>query len=153
MKNDISNKANTIKKMFSRTTEISISISADKSIVWALLTNAGDYNRWNKTIISIKGNIAMGEKIKLTSTLDPKREFKLKILEFVPGSRLVWGDNMGKRIFTLVDHGNETIFTMHEKIGGPLFPLFASMIPSFDESFEQFANHLKQEAEIISKSK
>lgn len=36
---------------------------------------------------------------------------------------------------------------MKEKIGGPLFPLFAKMIPPFNESFEKFANDLKKEAE------
>ena len=36
---------------------------------------------------------------------------------------------------------------MTEKIGKPLFPLFAKMIPAFDESFEKFANDLKKEAE------
>jgi hypothetical protein len=39
---------------------------------------------------------------------------------------------------------------MQEKIGGPLFPLFAGMIPSFDASFDQFALDLKNEAEKIS---
>jgi hypothetical protein len=36
---------------------------------------------------------------------------------------------------------------MSEKIGGPLFPLFARMIPPFDESFNQFAADLKKAAE------
>jgi len=38
---------------------------------------------------------------------------------------------------------------MREKIGGPMFPLFAKMIPPFDASFEQFAADLKAEAEKI----
>ena len=42
---------------------------------------------------------------------------------------------------------------MNEKIGGPLFPLFAKMIPSFDQSFEQFASDLKKESETIMNSK
>ncbi|MBL8958389.1 MAG: SRPBCC domain-containing protein, partial [Gemmatimonadetes bacterium] len=37
--------------------------------------------------------------------------------------------------------------TMHEKIGGPIFPLFARMIPSFDAAFDQFAADLKRAAE------
>jgi hypothetical protein len=48
---------------------------------------------------------------------------------------------------------NLTNFTMVEKIGGLLFPLFAKMILPFDETFEQFAKDLKNEAEIISKAK
>jgi hypothetical protein len=42
---------------------------------------------------------------------------------------------------------------MSERIGGPLFPLFASYIPPFDESFERFAADLKKEAESIQNSK
>jgi hypothetical protein len=42
---------------------------------------------------------------------------------------------------------------MTEKIGGPLFPLFAGYIPPFDESFERFAADLKKESEAIQRSK
>jgi len=147
-------KAVTTKKAFSRETAISIDIQADKSIIWALLTNANDYPRWNSTIISIEGNIANGEKIKLKSTLDPKRVFKLSVKEFEQDNRLVWGDMMGKRIYALKTIGNGlTNFLMNEKIGGPMFPLFSRMIPAFDQSFEQFASDLKKEAELIHNSK
>jgi uncharacterized protein YndB with AHSA1/START domain len=147
-------KAVTTKNTFSRETEVSNEIQANKSILWALLTNANDYPRWNTTIISIDGNIAQGNKIKLKSTLDPKREFKLSVKEFEPDNRLVWGDAMGKRIYTLKTIGNGlTNFSMSEKIGGPMFPLFSKMIPPFDQSFEQFANDLKKEAELIQNTK
>ncbi len=36
---------------------------------------------------------------------------------------------------------------MREKIGGPLFPLFAGMIPPFDEVFDKFAADLKKKTE------
>ena len=143
-------KALTTKNTFSRETAISIDIQADKSIIWALLTNAADYPRWNSTVISIDGTIAQGGKIQLKSTLDPKRVFKLSVKEFEAEHKLVWGDAMGKRIYTLTSIGNgRTNFTMSEKIGGPFFPLFAKMIPSFDEAFEQFASDLKKESETL----
>ncbi len=147
-------KAVTIKKTFSRETAISIDIQADKSIIWALLTNANDYPRWNSTVTSLDGKIAKGEKIYLKSYLDAKRVFKLKVLELEAEKILVWGDAMGKRTYTLKTIGNElTNFSMIEKIGGLMFPLFAKMIPSFDESFEKFANDLKKESEIIYNTK
>lgn len=146
-------KAFTEKKIFSRETSVSIEINADKSILWALLTNADDVARWNTTVISIEGNIAPKGKIKLKSTLDPKRVFKLQVKDYVPDERLIWGDAMGNRVFTLKANGPQrTQFTMTEKIGGPFFPLFSGMIPSFDESFEAYARDLKKEAEIISKT-
>ena len=76
-------KASTVRTTFSRETTISIEIKADPAIVWALLTKASDYPRWNSTIVSIEGNIAPGEKIRLKSTLDAKRTFKLKVKESV----------------------------------------------------------------------
>lgn len=155
MLSTISNgKALTNKKLFSRETAVSIDIEADKSIIWALLTHAADYARWNSGIISIDGNIAPGESILLKAKLDPKRVFKLRVKEFQPESKLVWGDAMGKRVYTVKNLDNNRVnFTMSEKISGPLFPLFARMIPSFDQAFEQFARDLKQEAETISKTR
>ena len=145
-------KAETSKKIFSRETAVSIDIHADRSIIWALLTNANDYPRWNSTIISLEGTIANGQKIRLKAKLDPKREFKLKIKEFDENHRLVWGDAMGNRVYTLKSiRNNLTHFAMVEKIGGPFFPLFAKMIPPFDQAFEQFAKDIKKEAEKISK--
>jgi len=146
-------KATTEKKAFSRETTVSININASKSIIWTLLTNADDYPRWNSTIISIEGDITEGEKIKLKSTLDEKRTFKLKVKELTIERRLVWGDGKGERVFTLENTGNNVQFKMTEKIGGLMFPLYAKYIPPFDESFEQFASDLRREAETIEQGK
>ncbi|MCW3122251.1 MAG: Polyketide cyclase/dehydrase [Flavipsychrobacter sp.] len=147
-------KATTVRKTFSRETSVSIDIKADNAIIWALLTNASDYARWNSTIISIDGKIAVGETIKLKAKLDPKRTFKLKVKEMDTNKRLVWGDAMGKRVYTLTPNPDRSVtFSMDEKIGGPMFPLFAKMIPSFDSSFDQFATDLKKESETIMNSK
>lgn len=143
-------KATTVKTTFQRETSVSIEIKADPAIIWALLTKASDYPRWNSTVTSIEGSIAMGEKIKLKSILDAKRTFKLKVKEFEPEKKLVWGDGQGNRVYTITKNGSGTVtFTMTEKIGGVMFPMYAKMIPPFDQSFEQFAGDLKKEAEAI----
>ena len=145
-------KATTVKTTYSRETSIGIEIKSKASIIWALLTTASDYPRWNSTVISIDGKIALGEKIKLKSTLDPKRTFTLKVKEFEPEKRLVWGDGQGNRIYTLTSNSNGTVtFAMNEKIGGFMFPMYAKYIPPFDQAFEQFVLGLKKEAEIIGK--
>jgi uncharacterized protein YndB with AHSA1/START domain len=149
-----SHRASTVKTVFNRETTVTIEIKATPSIIWALLTNASDFPRWNHTVISIDGNIAPEEIIKLKSTLDPNRTFKLKVKEFHPENKLVWGDTMGNRIYSINKNENgSSLFSMSEKIGGPLFPLFAKMIPSFDNSFNQFATDLKAEAEFKMNSK
>ena len=141
-------KATTVKKTFSRETTVSTNIHASPETIWALLTNAPEFPKWNTTVISIDGNIKLGETIKLKSTLDPKRTFKLKIKEFDPNKKLVWGDGSGNRVYTLIDNGNGTVtFTMDEKIGVVMFPMCSKYIPPFDQSFEQFAADLKKKAE------
>jgi len=152
--NPLSGRAATLKTTFSRETSVGIEIKADPAILWALLTNSLDYPRWNSTVISIEGPIALGKTIKLNSILDPKRTFKLKVKEFHPEKRLTWGDGQGNRVYELKDNENGTVtFSMIEKIGGLMFPLYAKYIPPFDKSFEQFANDLKKEAEAIMRSK
>jgi uncharacterized protein YndB with AHSA1/START domain len=147
-------KATTTKKLFSRETSVSTTIFADPAIVWALLTHASDFPRWNSTVTSMKGEIKEGGTVELRSILDDKRTFKLKVKEFVREKRLVWGDAMGTRVYTLDQvKASGVRFTMWEKIGGPLFPLFAGSIPSFDETFERYAADLKKEAESIQRSK
>jgi uncharacterized protein YndB with AHSA1/START domain len=143
-------KATTIKKTFSRQTSIQTAIKADRAAIWALLTDAANYPKWNSTVISIEGKIALGETIRLISKLAPTRTFKLKIKQFEPNARMTWGDAMGNRTYELSEQGNGIVqFSMAEKIGGPIFPLFAKLIPPFDESFETFAADLKKAAESL----
>jgi len=140
--------ATTIKKVFSRTTSVAADINASPEVIWALLTNAADYPKWNSTVTSIEGLIQAGGTIKLKSTLDAKRTFTLKIKDFQPSTRLAWGDAMGTRVYSLTEsEPGVAHFSMVEKIGGPIFPLFSRMVPSFDASFEQFAADLKRAAE------
>ena len=147
MKASPNGKATTSKKTFSRTTIVAEYIAANAEKVWGLLTNAQNFPSWNSTIISLEGEIKQGQKLKLKSTLDPSRTFNLKVKHFEKSKKLIWGDAMGQRTYLLEEDGEGTLVTMHEKIGGPIFPLFASKIPSFDASFEQFMSDLKQAAE------
>nr|WP_315486147.1 SRPBCC domain-containing protein [uncultured Undibacterium sp.] len=141
-------RAITTKKFFSRQTSITITIAAPAERIWSLLTDADRFAKWNTTVLELSGHIALGEKILLRSTLAPKRIFKLKVKQFEVPTRLSSGDAMGTRIYSLTPNPQGEIqFTMSEKIGGPLFPLFARMIPPFDESFNQFARDLKCAAE------
>ncbi|PCJ80800.1 MAG: polyketide cyclase/dehydrase [Bacteroidetes bacterium] len=146
-------KATTIKKTFSRETAISITINSDAKTVWKLLTDASNFPNWNSTVTSIEGQIVKGGKIKLKSILDEKRTFKLKIKEFEPNKRMVWGDRKGNRIYTIEENKRVVTFTMSEKIGGLMFPMYAKYIPPFDEMFQQFANDFKKEAEKINSTK
>lgn len=120
-------------------------------MVFNILTDASKYAKWNSTIVSLEGQIKEGEKIKLVSSLDPERTFKIKVNEIRPNDEMVWGDAMGKRVFSLSETEKGIKFAMTEKIGNIIFPLFANKIPPFDKSFEAFAADLKKEAESMGK--
>ena len=140
-------KAHTIKKIFSRETSVSAVINATPEKIWQILVNVPNYKNWNSTIVSIEGEIKTGGEIKIVPAINPNRTFKLKIKAFEPYTKMVSGDAMGSRTFLLEKVSGGTLFTMTEKIGGPLFPLFAKMIPPFDEAFDAYARDLKAEAE------
>ncbi len=140
--------ATTSRQVFSRVTEVHADIDATAEDVWALLVDAEGYPRWTETVLSIEGAITPGARIKLRSSLDPKRVFALTVRAFDAPRLLSWGDAMGERSYSVAaGDGGAVRFTMREKIGGPLFPLFAWMIPSFDASFDRFAADLKRAAE------
>ncbi|MCB1004735.1 MAG: SRPBCC domain-containing protein [Acidimicrobiales bacterium] len=139
-------KAKTTRKLFSRETSIDADIAAPPERVWSVLTDAGDFARWNSTVVSLSGEIAPEGRLELVSTLAPKRTFTLRVQEFLPPRRLVWGDALGRRVFTLEKTAAGTRLSMCEKIGGPLFPLFSRMIPPFDQAFEQFVADLARES-------
>lgn len=128
-------------------------IDAPPERVWALLTDAAGYPAWNPTVVSIGGAIAPGEKIRLVSTIDPKRTFTLRVSEFDAPRRMEWTSGMplglfrGTRTYTLDAAGDGTAFRMVEAFTGPLAPLVTMAIPDLTESFERFADGLKTAAE------
>lgn len=129
-------------------------IAAPADRVWDLLTNAAEYPKWNTTIVSLEGRITLGGRIKLVSTVNPKRAFKLTVSEMDEPRRMVWSDGMpfglfsGVRTFTLTPGGEgSTTFEMVEVFSGLLEPLISKSIPDMSDSFEEFGESLKQAAE------
>jgi hypothetical protein len=132
---------------------VSINIRASRDKIWSLLTDAAAFPRWNSTVSSIEGQIALGHKIKLRVPIAPKRVFKLKVSDFAPGERMVWSDGAapmfrGVRTFTLTPGTSGTTdFSMVEVFSGLMLPMIAGSLPDFAPSFEQYAADLKRAAE------
>jgi hypothetical protein len=132
---------------------VSRTIAADQERVWALLADAGSWTEWNPTIISLEGTIAVGNKVKLVSTVNPKRAFKLAVTEMDEPRHMTWADGMplglfkGVRKYTLTPTDAGTVFTMEEVYSGLLEPLISKSIPDMSQSFEDFADGLKRAAE------
>lgn len=132
---------------------VSNSIRATPEKIWKLLTDAENYKKWNSTLESIEGNIALGGTVKMKVPQAPGRVFKVKVKEFNPNKSMLWQDGfapmfMGKRYFTLQPAANgATIFTMSEVFTGLMLPMIAGKLPDFAPIFEQYAADLKKAAE------
>ena len=131
---------------------VSIDIRSDAARIWSLLTNAADFPRWNSTVTSIEGTIAIGEKVLLRVPIS-ERTFKLKVTELVPEKLMVWSDGVapmfkGVRTFRLtpVEFGS-TVFSMVEVFSGAVLPMIKGSLPDFGPAFEQYVADLKREAE------
>ena len=129
-------------------------IAAGAETIWEILTDAAAYPQWNSTIVSLEGEIALGKRIKLVSTVNPKRAFKLSVTELEAPRRMVWADGMplglfrGVRTYTLTpDASGNTEFEMTEIFSGLLEPLISRSIPDMTDSFAEFAESLKRAAE------
>lgn len=150
--------ATTVKKLFSRTTNVAIDIQAHQSVVWKILTNFDDFARWNSTILYLRGHCNVGSKIKIKSNLDLEKKSIYYVSNLVEPNKMIWSN--GNSIFfkSVIRYTVESkkdnccMFAMNEKLSGSLAPLILGYMPDFDDTFTQFALDLKTEAEVIQKA-
>jgi uncharacterized protein YndB with AHSA1/START domain len=146
-------RATKTKQTFRMQCGVSINIRAKPEKIWSLLTNAAEFPRWNSTVQSIEGQIALGQRIRLRVPIAPKRVFKLKVSELEAGKRMLWQDGAapmfkGVRTFTLSPRDDGSVeFSMEEVFSGLMLPMIAGSLPDFAPSFERYAADLKRAAE------
>ena len=132
---------------------VALPIAAAAQRVWDLLADAPGYNGWNASVVTIDGPIELGRTIKLVSAANPGRTFVLKVTAMDPPRRLVWAGGMplglftGTRTFLIESVGGGCRFSMSEVYTGPMSGLIFKSIPDLTDSFKQFAESLKTEAE------
>ena len=136
------------------TYESTATIAAPPEAIWAILTDAPRYSRWDSGIERVEGSIAPGEKVKLHTEVQPGRAYPVRVGDVEPGRRMTWTGGMplglfkGVRRFTLTPEENgATRFEMREDFSGPLLPLISRSMPDLGPAFERFAKGLKAEAE------
>jgi uncharacterized protein YndB with AHSA1/START domain len=129
-------------------------IDAKPQVIWELLTRASGYPEWNPAVLGIEGEIAEGEKMRLTSIVDPDRQFKLTVSDVEAPRHMVSSDGMplglfrGTRSFDVVPRGDGTSdFRMEEVYTGLMAPLIPKSIPDMTESFDKVADGLKSAVE------
>lgn len=149
---EINGRANKTKSAFRMEYSAGINIRAKPDRVWMLMTNAADFPRWNSTVKSIEGKIALGQTIKLVAAISPDRVFNLNVIEFIPEKRMVWSDGnamfKGVRTYTLSPKADgSTDFRMSEVYTGLMLPMIAGSLPDFGPAFEQYVADLKKESE------
>ena len=136
------------------TYSVTRNVSARPEVIWDLLTDAASYPDWNPAVLRIEGEITEGERIALTSVVNPDRKFKLTVTQFDPPSKMVWADGMplglfkGVRTYTVEPSPDGTTeFRMVEVFSGLMEPLISKSIPDMTESFEMFGDAVKRAAE------
>ena len=150
---DANGKATKKASTFHMECAVGINIRAAPATIWTLLTNAADVPRWNSTVTSLEGDIALGNKLALRVPIAPGRVFRPKVTELVADKRMVWSDGAapmfkGVRVYTLTPRSDGTTdFSMVETFDGVMLPLIKGSLPDFAPPFEQYAADLKREAE------
>ena len=133
---------------------VTLMIEAPSVTIWDILTDAARYNLWNSAVVSVEGEIRLGETIKITPAVNPGRSNTLKVTEFIPARKMTWIGGMslglfkGVRTFVLLPQKDgRTKFTMREEFKGPLVPIVWRTMPDLGPAFREFAVGLKRCAE------
>jgi hypothetical protein len=153
MKTNEKAKAEKTQTTFRMTCAITCNIQASADRIWTLLTDAEGFPRWNSTVTSIGGKIALGQSLELKVPAAPARTFRPKVTSFEPRQSMVWAEGMapmfkGVRTFTLAPKGDgSTDFSMNEVLSGLMLPMARGSLPDFAPVFETYAADLKRECE------
>ena len=143
---------NQTRSAFSLVCRVDINIRATAETIWALLTDADGFPRWNSTITRIEGQIRDGERLRL-HVPNTDRTFTPKVSAVVPNRGMTWMDGFapmfkGRRTFELrPGKDGSTDFTMEERFSGFMLLFLKGSLPDFGPIFAQYATDLKREAE------
>jgi hypothetical protein len=138
-----------------RTVSATIQIGAPPMAVWAILTDLGRYPEWNPLFLEAAGDIAAGQRIRLTSkqpatgrpmTVQPK------IIVAEPGVALRWASSLpgiigGEHSFELSAADGGTRLIQSESFRGLLVPFSGKTLASTEAAFQALNQALKERAE------
>lgn len=132
---------------------VATEIAAPAERIWRLLTSVEEQRRWNSTLTSIEGEVALGGSVRMQVPEAPGRTFKVQVVGFTPNREMVWRDGnpvmfLGVRTYSLAPGASGTTrFQMTEVFSGLMLPMIAGKLPDFGPMFERYAADLKAEAE------
>ena len=132
------------RRAFSLMCRVEVSIRSSPDRIWALLTNAQDFPRWNSTVTSIDGEIRGGHRIRI-HVPGTDRTFTPLISNLVPAAHMTWTGGFaplfkGVRTFELTPRRDgSTTFVMEERFSGLMMPIAGRAMPDFGPVFERYA--------------
>jgi len=139
-----------VMKSFIATTKI----SRPPEAIWAVLTDATGYADWATGVHCLEGQIENGAVLKLFTVSKPDRPMKLKVSHLESPKTFTLSGGLplnlfrGDRTVTLTPQPDGTTeFKMREVFSGFLSPIMGRMIPDLTDSFETYAEALKQKCE------
>jgi hypothetical protein len=143
----------TTRTAFRLTSAVTRSIGAPATTIWNLLTDLGAQSRWNSTLVSIEGKVALGERVSFRVPDAPGQTFSPTVVAYDEAKSMVWRLNrwpllVSERTYRLTPGPHSsTEFTIDEVFQGLLLPVIAKSLPDFGAMFERTATDLKAAAE------
>ncbi len=128
-------------------------IRAAPEVIWAKLTDAAGFPKWNSTVESIEGQIALGHKLAIKVPIAPGRTFSPKVVAFEANKHMAWQDGFfpmfqGTRTFVLTPKDeHSSTFQMEEVFRGIMLPMIKGSLPDFRVVFDRYAADLKKACE------
>jgi hypothetical protein len=138
--------------VFSLLGRVDVDVRARPERLWALLTDAKGFPRWNSTVSAIDGEIREGNRLRVRVP-GTSRVFTPTVSGVVTNQRMIWTGGVaplfkGVRTFELRPKGEGvTAFTMTEVFSGLMLPIVGRALPDFRPIFARYAHDLKAEAE------
>lgn len=145
--------ATTTRTTFRLASGVTLSIDAPATTIWKLLTDLAAQSKWNSTLTSIEGKVALGERVSFKVPEAPSQTFSPKVTAYNEAKSMVWRLNrwpllVSERTYRLAPGPKgSTEFTLSEVFQGLMLPLIAKSLPNFGLMFERTAADLKAAAE------
>jgi hypothetical protein len=136
-------KATTTRTTFRLATTVTKSIAASDTTLWDLLADTRAQSRWNSTVTSIDGTIALGRRVSFKVPEAPRQTFNPKVVAYDAPRSMVWRLNrwpllVSERTYRLTPGSDGTTdVTIAEVFHGLLLPLAAKSLPDFAAMFER----------------
>ena len=74
-------------------------IEADPDRIWPILVDTPSWPDWDSGVVRVEGRVALGEKLKVVSEVNPGRAFPVKVTELEPSRRMTWKGGMPLGLF------------------------------------------------------